>query len=261
LGSVKSVPVQTGGSVPNGEVVHIVGCNRISQRYIEGLAVEKYKSCGLGITFEDIRERFQVTKRQAQRSIKYYHVKKVLFTAGEHIRQGIDYLRNTNPQQYFPSCIRAEIIENLKTRTNSVLVKPTRVSLPKVNLNQGSSNSLENQKAKSFLDILLHIPFAPLYIHKLQLMLYIDKPYYQELSQKEHHVNKAKYHEEIIGRRRVNYILSPNGSVVIYVRSSDTPFRLETDGDEITIFSFLGQLRVDCFAVLPILESVQSLRL
>ena len=74
-------------------------------------------------------------------------------------------------------------------------------------------------------------------------MLHIDKQYYQELSHKEGHINRAKRHEEIIGRRHVKFILSPNGSVEIYVISSDTPFRLETDGDEIIIFSFLGQLR------------------
>lgn len=74
-------------------------------------------------------------------------------------------------------------------------------------------------------------------------MLYIDKQYYRELSHKEGYVNRAKRHEEIIGRRHVKFVLSPNGSVEIYVRSSDTPFRIETDGDEIIIFSFLGQLR------------------
>ena len=36
---------------------------------------------------------------------------------------------------------------------------------------------------------------------------------------------------------------SPNGTVEIAVKSSDTPFRLETDEDESVIFSFLGQVR------------------
>ena len=36
---------------------------------------------------------------------------------------------------------------------------------------------------------------------------------------------------------------SPNGTVEIAVKSSDTPFRLETDEDESIIFSFLGQVR------------------
>ena len=36
------------------------------------------------------------------------------------------------------------------------------------------------------------------------------------------------------------YTFSPNGTVEIAVKSSDTPFRLETDEDESVIFSFLG---------------------
>ena len=244
----ESVPVQIGGSVPTGEVGHIVGCNRISKHSIEDLAVEKYKSCGLGITFEDIQERFCVTKPRAQRCLKYFRTEDILFTAQYLIGQGIHLIQNTSPQQYFPSCIRAEIIENLNKR-NNVLVQATGVSLPKASLShrfsskRATSSSLENQKAQSFLDVLMQIPYARLYIHKLQLMLYIDKQHYQELSHKEGYVNRAKHHEEIIGRRHVKFVLSPNGSVEIYVRTSDTPFRIETDGDEITIFSFLGQLR------------------
>jgi hypothetical protein len=74
-------------------------------------------------------------------------------------------------------------------------------------------------------------------------MIHIDKEYYNHLPQKEVPINRAKCHEENISRRHVKYTLSPNGTVEIYIRSSDTPFRLETDGDEIIIFSFLGQLR------------------
>ena len=240
----KNVPVQTSRSVPNDEVVRI-GCNRISKRSIEGIAVEKYKSCGLGITFEDLEVRFRVKKPRAQRSLKYYHAKEVLFTAEELISQGIDYLRNTNPQQYFPSCIRAEIIENLDKK-NSVQVQPTGVNLTHAGLSQSSPskrNNMESQKAQSFLDVLLHIPFAPLYIHKLQLMLHIDKEYYNQLPQSEAPINRAKGHEENIGRRHVKYTLSPSGTVEIDVRSSDTPFKLQTDYDELIIFSFIGQVR------------------
>ena len=159
----KSVPVQIGGSVLAGEVVHIAGCNRISKRSIEGIAVEKFKSCGLGITFEDIQERFRVKKRQAQRSLKHFHTKDILFTAQSLISEGIHLIQNTNPQQYFPSCIRAEIIENLNKR-NSVLVEPTGVNLIHASLSQFSPSkrsNMESQKAQSFLDVLLHIPFAP----------------------------------------------------------------------------------------------------
>jgi hypothetical protein len=93
LDLAKSVPVHTGGSVPNDEVVHIIGCNRISKRSIEGIAVEKYKSCGHGITFEDIQVRFSVKKNKVQRSLKHFQDKGVLFTAQSLISQGIFLLQ------------------------------------------------------------------------------------------------------------------------------------------------------------------------
>jgi hypothetical protein len=245
----ESVPVQINGSVPNEVVVHRAGCNRISQRSIEGIAVEKFKSCGLGITFEDIQIQFRVKKPPAQRSLKHFHDKGVLFTAQPLIRQGIFLIQNTNPQQYFPSCIRAEIIENLKNRNDSVSIEPTGVNLTNGTLNQrssskrASSSNLENQKARSFLDVLLRIPFVPLYMHKLQLMTCIDKEYYNHQPQKEVPINRAKCHAENVGRRHVKYTLYPNDTVEIAINSSDTPFRIETDDDELRIFSFLGQDR------------------
>jgi hypothetical protein len=247
LDFAENVPVQRGVSVLAGRVVHIVGCNRISKHSIEGIAVEKFKSCGLGITFEDIQVRFHVKKPRAQRSLKHFHDNGVLFTAQSLISQGIFLLQNTNPQQYFPNCIRAEIIENLNKR-NSVLVEPTGVSLQKRSLNQGSSSkrassSLENQKGQSFLDVLIQLQYVPLHIHKLQLMLHLDKEYYNHLPQNEGHINRAKRHEEHIGTRHVSYTLSPNGTIEIGVKSSDTPFKLQTDDDELAIFSFLGQVR------------------
>jgi hypothetical protein len=183
-------------------VVHIVGCNRISKHSIEGIAVEKFKSCGLGITFEDIQVRFRVKKPRAQRSLKHFHDKGVLFTAQSLIRQGIFLIQNANPQQYFPSCIRAEIIENLNKR-NSVLVEPTGVNLTHASLDQGSSkralpNTLENQKARSFFDVLLQLRYAPLHIHKLQLTTNIDKEYYNQLPQNEVPINRAKCMKRIL---------------------------------------------------------------
>jgi hypothetical protein len=247
--SAKNVPVQVDGNVPAGELGHVLR-SYISQHKIQHIAIEKYRSSGKGITFEDVTQRFSVKKRKAQRSLKHFHAKGVLFTAHSLITQGIYLIQNTSPQQYFPACIKAEIIENLGNRKRNVLVEPTGVNLHNDSLYQSLSSfkrplssSLENQKAEAFLDVLVQIPFVPLYIHKLQLMLNIDKKYYRVLSHREGRINRAKRHEETIGRRHVNYTFSPNGSVQIAIRSSDTPFKLETDDDEVTIFSFLGQVR------------------
>jgi hypothetical protein len=60
-------------------------------------------------------------------------------------------------------------------------------------------------------------------------MTIIDKQYYNELTQNECRINRARTHEEIIGGRLVTYIFSPNGTVGIAIKSCNNPFRFETD--------------------------------
>jgi hypothetical protein len=171
--------------------------------------------------------------------LKHYHGG-VLFTAGDLNSQGIYLLQNTNPQQYFPSCIKADILENLKKRIN-VQVQPTVSNHS--NCGDPLSNILGYQKERSFLDVLIHLPFTQLHIHKPQLSLFINKEYYQSLTNKAEPINRAKRHEVIIGRRHVTYTFSQNGRVEIAVRCSDTPFKLEDDDDLVILFSFFGQVR------------------
>jgi hypothetical protein len=158
----------------------------------------------------------------------------VLFTSRDLIRQGIHLLANKNPQQYFPTCIKREIIENLKKRKivhNDLEFQSLSTSFSVTNL-----NLLQKRKAQTFLDVLLLLPYTPIYIHKLQLIFSINK---QQISE-----GKAiRSHEEIIGRRNIRYILSSNGTVQIAIRSNNSPFRLETELDESTLFSFFGQVK------------------
>jgi hypothetical protein len=237
--TVHNVPNATSQSVPLDELGQsVIPRSYISEHKIKEIAVEKYRCSGKGITFNDVRQRFHVKKAQAQRSLKHFHAKGILFTAEDLSTRGIDLAQNTNPQKYFPVCIKSDIIQDLKKR-NCVLVQATGVNLQKKDI----SNTLEHQKAQSFIQVLMQLPFAPLYIHKLQLRLSIDKQYYKELTHKEGRINRAKIHEDIIGRRHVTYTFSPNGTVEIAVKSSDTPFKLETDEDETVLFSFLGQVK------------------
>src|SRR6188472_29380 len=124
----KSVPLATGESVPLAELGHCTVPGRhISEHKVKEIAIEKYKCSGYGITFEDLTKGFPVKKSQAQRSLKHFHAKSVLFTAQDLVCQGINLLENKSPQQYFPACIKPRIIENLKRR--NVLVEPTGVNL------------------------------------------------------------------------------------------------------------------------------------
>ena len=54
-GSYENVPLHDEKSVQVGELAHEPSLRKnISKRMIEGIAVEKYKSCGDGITFIDL---------------------------------------------------------------------------------------------------------------------------------------------------------------------------------------------------------------
>ena len=124
----------------------------------------------------------------------------------------------------------------------SVLIQPTGVNLSK-HSKHPLFDAIERQKASSFLEALATLPFAPPYIHRLQLLFHLDREYYRELEQREHQINRAKSHEEFIGRRHVTYALSPNGTVEVYIATTDTPLRIEEDEDVSAIFAFLGQVR------------------
>jgi hypothetical protein len=168
--SRKSVLLDSDPSVLDPQGAHVpIGRRRVTRKTIEDLATEKYRSYGKGITFEDLQRWFSLRKPQAQRSIKHLHTRQVIFTAGDLNSQGIFLIENTNPQQYFPACLKADIVENLKKRTNNVLVEPTGSNLIGSTLtgsnlsNHGNalSNALGYQKAQSFLDVLIYLPFAP----------------------------------------------------------------------------------------------------
>jgi hypothetical protein len=201
---------------------------------IERIAIEKFRSSGFGITYPDVQREYPIVKKHAQRSLKHFHRKKMLFTSRDLIRQGIHLIENKKPQQYFPSCIKAEIIENLKKR--KIVHRDNLEFLPTTSFSSTIPDPLEERKAQTFLDILLLLPFSPVYIHKLQLIFSIDK---RQVSKDK----RIEIHEEIIGRRHTKYTLSSNGTVQVAISSNNSPFRLETELDESTLFSFFGQVK------------------
>jgi hypothetical protein len=109
----------------------------------------------------------------------------------------------------------------------NVLIQPTGVTYPKSPL----FYAIQLQKAQNFLDILVRLPFVHPYIHKLQLTLSVNKEYYTTLEQQSRPRNKAKIYEEYIGTTLTKYTYSPNGTVEVAVRSSNGPFKLETDDE------------------------------
>jgi hypothetical protein len=219
----RNVPIQSEGIVPNDGLAHSgYSPNRISKKEIGELAVQKYKTCGQGIDFSDITNEFGCSKPQAQSKLKRYCRQGTLFT-----------LKRTSPRCYYPSVRRADILDGLK-QEHSIPIDPTGA------ISSKAPPSTLQQKAQSLLDALLLLGGASPYIHKLQLRLSIDPTYYNDMQKVRSEHNGEKQHEEIIGATHVRYSAYPNGTIMVYVASSNNPFKLE---DEITLYSFLGQVR------------------
>jgi hypothetical protein len=63
----KSVLVRMDRNIPVSQLVHNIQLRKyIPENKIKEIAIEKYRSSGKGITFEDVVKRFPVKKQQAQ---------------------------------------------------------------------------------------------------------------------------------------------------------------------------------------------------
>ena len=106
---------------------------------------------------------------------------------------------------------------------------------------------MESEKASSFLEALILIPYQPAYIHNIHLQVDIDCNEYEYIIGKEEARCRFKEHDERIGRVKgvpnVRFIIYPRGRVMVYVKCSENPFQLETENDVSYLFSFLGQVR------------------
>jgi hypothetical protein len=172
--------------------------------------------------------------------LKYFHKKNTLFTAKDLEDQGIylNRIKKSNPQKYYLTDIKSKIIEDYKN-----VQKGTTGSRH----NLTASSFIDQQKIQNFRDILCQLSQAILYIHKLQIWTRIDKKYYAYIKDiKPDPVNGAKVYEQRIGISKgppnLKFIISPNGTIMIYVSSSMNPFRLYEEQDVSDILIFLGRV-------------------
>ena len=211
---------------------------QISDNLLQELAQKKYEINGKGITFYDLIK-LGCSQRKAQRRLKNACIGKIdkdgkkssiLFTLDNE---------RTKPQQYFPSCIRATIIENKRNRP----IDPTGVTYNKASY-YPLHNAIEQQTTSYFLTQLLLLPFQPLNMHNIHMRTVIDKSHYEEIKLKPYsNDNKTKLQRELIGSRQVIYKFNKNGSIEIEIACSKNPFPIETDNDINNLFVFLGQVK------------------
>ncbi|MGE5635217.1 MAG: hypothetical protein ACM3VV_08285 [Deltaproteobacteria bacterium] len=219
----------------------------ISDEVLEDLALKKYSTNGRGITFSDLIEEFRCSKDKAQRRLKNAYKEKIDKKGKKSSTLFKLDNKRTIPQQYFPSCIKAKIIEDRRKKQNR-LIGTTGDSY---HTNKGDSsscyplcNAIENQIVSSFLTQLSLLPFQPLNIHNIHILTIIDKGHYEEITQKPwSDDNKTKIERERIGLREVVYKFHKRGSIEIDISCSKYLFKIETDDDANNFFVFLGQVK------------------
>jgi hypothetical protein len=235
MSDIKSTPLENSKSTPVALSTQVARCNQyVSSDEITKLAIERYKMNGRrGITYTDLLEAgFAEHKTQAQDMLKYHLRIGTLFT-----------LEAKRPQQYFPTDIKSDIMENLAKSTQ---IDPTGVASSKSS--HISKHPLSNCMEPVILQtlegyVLPLLPKAPLFIHNMHFKTKLSEECYSELNLPTHKGNGGKYHTEIIGNTRVNYIFYSSGIVNVDTACSRNPYKLETEQDRARMHSCLGQIR------------------
>ena len=117
---VKNRPLYNGKIGPVALVAHVDSeRNYVNADQITQLVIKIYKTkSGKGITYQDLMDAGLVSrKKQAQKALKYHLRIGTLFT-----------LRDTRPQQYYPSDIRSEVVKNYLQRNGPL--DPIGVAFP-----------------------------------------------------------------------------------------------------------------------------------
>jgi hypothetical protein len=129
-------------------------------------------------------------------------------------------------------------------------IDPTGVALSNSFSNTPSTRYEENlepiitQTLEGY--VLPLLPTVPLHIHNIHLKCEIigDRmSYYTSLQLPSYKQNIGKYQVLYIDNIPVNYVFYPNGTIDIYTKNSEKPFRLQTEEDRVNLIAFIRKIK------------------
>jgi hypothetical protein len=146
MSDITSTPLENSKSTPLALSTQVRRCNQYAQTK---LAIERYNTNGRGITYTDLLEAgLAEHKSQAQDMLKYHLRNGTLFT-----------LEAKRPQQYYPTAIKSDIIENLQKSTQ---IDPTGVA-------SSNSPSISKYPLSNCVDISLLLTLLALLLYAVPL--------------------------------------------------------------------------------------------
>jgi hypothetical protein len=89
------------------------------------------------------------------------------------------------------------------------------------------------------------LPTVPLHIHNIHLKCKTSGSidYYSALQLPSYKRNIGKYQIIVIDNIPVNYVFYPNGTIDIYTKNSEKPFKLQTEEDREKLIAFVGNIK------------------
>jgi hypothetical protein len=90
------------------------------------------------------------------------------------------------------------------------------------------------------------LPTVPLYVHNIHLKCKIiagSTEYYQALALPRYKKNIGKYQILDIDNVPVRSVFYPSGTIDMYTKNSERPFKLGTDKDRINLIAFIGKIK------------------
>jgi hypothetical protein len=128
---------------------------------------------------------------------------------------------------------------------------PTGVILSYIAINSISSpcnNAYTDKIITQTLEgyVLPLLPTVPLHVHNIHLKCEIidgSTEYYQALALPRYKKNIGKYQVLNIDNIPVNYVIYPNGTIDIYTKNSENPFKLQTEEDRAYLIAFFRKIK------------------
>jgi hypothetical protein len=157
-----------------------------------------------------------------------------------------------DPQEYYPTKIKSEIIEKIAKRNTPI--QPSGVSsmiLPDNSSISPLSQCIQCVTIQTLEGFVLPLlAEAPLFVHNMHFKTRVLPEYYDHIKLPYYKRNNGKHHQEIIGSTLVDYIIYKSGTVNIQTTCSNNPYKLETEEDRFCIIAFFGQIRARLITLL-----------
>jgi hypothetical protein len=110
--------------------------------------------------------------------------------------------------------------------------------------NEVNSDKVITQTLEGY--VLPLLPTVPLHIHNIHLKCEVitsSKAYHSELQLPRYKRNIGKYQVLNIDNIPVSYVFYPNGSIDVYTKNSENPFRLQTEEDCTNLTAFFRKIK------------------